>query len=88
MTVASEARPGYSIIHLADDEWGNETMLRVALEYFGEHPDVAFVEVYEHAGWYLGFRRDGTIWSTANDMARPKGPYPNPIIIDMERRDH
>jgi hypothetical protein len=64
------------IIHLADNEWGNEVMWQVALDWFGDHPDCEFVEVYEHAGWYLGFRRDGGVWCTANDMARCKGPFP------------
>ncbi len=68
----------YAIIHLADDEWGNEIMSAVAQEYFRANPDEDFVEVYEHAGWFLGFRRDGSCWNTANDMAILNVPYPQP----------
>jgi hypothetical protein len=68
----------YASIHLADDEWGNETMFAVAEEFFREHPEEDFVEVYEHAGWFLGYRRDGSIWNTANDMATLNVPYPQP----------
>lgn len=64
------------MIYLADNEWGNETMWKVAQEWFAEHPDCHFVEIHEHAGWYLGFRRDGGVWCTANDMARCNGPFP------------
>ena len=63
----------YIEIRLADSEWGNETMRKVAEEYFAAHPEIQFVEVYEHGGWYLGFRRDGTIWATANTEARRDG---------------
>ena len=69
---------GYAIIHLADDEWNNETMRRVASEYFADHPECQFVEVYEHAGWFLGIRRDGSTWSSANDSARLTVPRPQP----------
>lgn len=68
----------YALIHLADDEWGNETMWRVAKEFFDAHPECEFVEVSEHAGWYLGYRRDGSTWSTANDMAVLQQPRPYP----------
>ena len=67
----------YDLIHLSDDEWGNETMKRIAMEHFASDPSCQFVEVYEHAGWFLGFRRDGSIWTTANDMAiGDNGPRP------------
>ena len=60
---------GYCLIHLADDEWGNRFMDQVAREYFAEQPECMFVEVYEHAGWFLGFRKDMSIWATANGEA-------------------
>lgn len=66
------------IIYLADHEWGNQLMYQVAMEWFAEHPACQFVEVVEHAGWHLGFRRDGGVWCTANDMAHCKGPFPPP----------
>lgn len=59
----------YDTINLAPDEWGNETMRQIAEEHFAKFPDVQFVEVHEHGGWWLGYRRDGSIWSTANDAA-------------------
>lgn len=69
---------GYAVIHLADDEWGNDVMFAVAQEFFQENPDEDFVEVYEHGGWFLGYRRDGSVWNTANDLARLNVPYPQP----------
>ena len=69
---------GYAIIHLDAHEWNNDTMWRVASEYFELHPECQFVEVYEHAGWHLGFRRDRSLWSTANDTARLSVPRPQP----------
>lgn len=68
----------YFLIHLADDEWGNEKMQEVAAEFFAAHPAAQFVEVHEHAGWYLGFRRDLTVWCTANDGATLTHPEPQP----------
>ena len=69
---------GYVNIQLADDEWGTPLMEKVAEEFFAEHQDVEFVHVREHAGWALGFRRDGSIWSTANDEAALSTPLPQP----------
>ena len=68
----------YDLIYLAPNEWGNETMAKVAREWFTAHPACAFVEVHEHGGWWLGYRRDGTIWSTANDVAILEVPRPKP----------
>lgn len=68
---------GYVRLYLAHYEWGNELMRKVAQEWFDTHPDCEFVHVTEHAGWHLGFRRDGSVWSTANDMAHmDDGPVP------------
>ena len=69
---------GYPVIFMGDSEYGNEAMQQVADEWFDEHPDEQFVEVYEHGGWFLGFRRDGSIWSTANDMAQLTKVWPQP----------
>ena len=66
----------YAIIHLADNEWGNDTMQKVAEEYFTANPSAEFVQVLEHGGWHLGYRRDLTIWTTANDGATCKGTRP------------
>ena len=68
----------YDQIHLADNEWGNRLMQEVAETYFASKPDYQFVLVYEHAGWYLGFRRDGSIWCTANDQAVLTHRWPQP----------
>ena len=65
-----------ALIHMGPDEYGNEKMAQVAADWFEANPAARFVEVYEHAGWYLGFRRDGTIWCTANDAACCTGPMP------------
>jgi hypothetical protein len=78
----------YALIHLADDEWGNQTMECIAREFFDEHPDCNFIEVYEHAGWHLCWRRDGSIWGTANDMAKlDGGPRPTGYLSHVVRRD-
>ena len=66
----------YDTIRLKEDEWGNETMAKVAKEYFMLNPDIDYVLVHEHAGWFLGYRRDGTCWATANDCAKVDGPFP------------
>lgn len=69
---------GYDIINLAGDEWGNETMRRVAREHFEANADCIFCEIREHAGWHLSFRRDLSIWGTANDRAVFDKPWPRP----------
>lgn len=75
----------YDTVYLADDEWGNLAMDKVAAEWFREFPTCQFVEVYEHAGWYLGYRNDGenggrgSCWTTANDQARLPKPQPQPV---------
>ncbi len=75
--MAQQTESTYDVIHLADSEFGNETMRRAADEHFAEHPAVQFVQVYEHGGWYLGYRRDGSTWCTANDSATgDQGPRP------------
>ncbi len=64
-------------ICLADNEWGNETMGRVAREYADQHREARplIVCVYEHAGWFLSYLfgapgiEDGAICGTANDAA-------------------
>lgn len=73
MTKLEHTATGYCQIHLDWDEWGNELMEQVAMEYFRAEPSCQFVLVHEHAGWCLGWRRDGSIWGTANDSARPDG---------------
>lgn len=60
----------YDIVQLADNEWGNGIMQEIAAEWFAAHPDCDFVEVREHAGWWLGYHRgDLAIIATANDQA-------------------
>jgi hypothetical protein len=56
-------------VHLAEDEWGNDVMWRVAQGVFAEFPNVDLVTVYEYAGWMLGYLRDGTVVESANDGA-------------------
>lgn len=67
----------YDMIFLADDEWNIEVMERIARDWFTTHPLCQFVEVHEHAGWWLGYRRDLSICGTANDRAvLDHGPRP------------
>ncbi len=56
-------------VHLADDEWNNPLMRQVADETFERFPEADVVLVYEHAGWYLSWNRNGVCVGTANDMA-------------------
>lgn len=51
----------------------NVVMKALAMRHFYENPDCNFVQVWEHGGWFLGFRRDGSIWATANDQAQLDG---------------
>lgn len=73
-----KVRDTYDIIHLSNSEWGNEFMEKVAREWFEDNQTVQFVEVHEHGGWWLGYRRDMSIWSTANDAAHLNQPLPRP----------
>lgn len=87
---------GCQVIHLADDEWGNETMMRVAHEWFDANPEERFVLIHEHAGWFLGFRNDESLstFATANDMAIlppgtiPNYRYPNTIRRKPKENEH
>lgn len=82
-----EQKTGYDMIHLADNEWGTPKMVQVADAYFRDHPECEYVMVYEHAGWCLGFRRDLSIWNTANDMAvLDNRPRPNDGPDNIQRR--
>jgi hypothetical protein len=57
-------------IQLADDEWENSFMEKVAMEKLAEDASIDCVRVNEHGGWNLTFNRSGVIVGTANDMAR------------------
>lgn len=56
-------------VFMADHEWGNALMDKLARETFAEFPDADVVMVVEHAGWWLQYRRDGRVVGTANDAA-------------------
>lgn len=69
----------YDMVQLADNEWGNTIMEEVAEEWFKEHLNCQFVEVREHAGWFLGYHRDTMeVIATANDMAVMRQDRPRP----------
>jgi len=51
------------------DQWGNRTMQRLAEQAFRDFPEAELVRVIEHAGWFLVFRRDGSVVHSANDCA-------------------
>lgn len=72
-------------IQLADDEWGNDTMREVAEAHFAAHPNLEFVEVHEHAGWFLAYHRSGIVVGTANDMA-VFGPEARAILAKARHR--
>jgi hypothetical protein len=68
----------YDLIRCTDKQYGSDLMARLAKRHFDAHPNCQFVEVYEHGGWRLGFRRDGSTWATANDQAVLEKPLPQP----------
>ena len=68
----------YDTIHCSSSEYGSDKMTNIAREYFLSHDNIDFVMVHEHGGWYLGYRRDGSLWATANDVARLDKPHPQP----------
>jgi hypothetical protein len=77
----------YDTLHLGDHEYGSDKMTDLARLYFHRNPDCQFLEVWEHGGWYLGFRRDLSIYSTANDKAvLDSGPRPQRWSGREERR--
>jgi hypothetical protein len=83
----------YDQIQLADNEWGNQIMREVAEQWFARHPDCAFLEVREHAGWWLAFARTPYPGSTghecigsANDMACFRPDRPRPTVQSGQRR--
>jgi len=62
------------LIHMADDEWGNELMYKLAEDAIRAHPECEclVVKVYEHAGWFLQFAMlngELKVVGTANDGA-------------------
>ena len=63
-------------VYMANHEWGNELMRQLAQETFKEFPNADVVEVVEHGGWWLMFRRDMAVVGSANDCAC----YPREIV--------
>ncbi len=64
------------LIYLADDEWGNQLMIRLADEALADPRYAAcqplVVAVYEHGGWWLEFallEGSTTVVASANDLA-------------------
>lgn len=51
------------------DEWGHDTMERIAKARLAADPSLDSCQVYEHGGWYLEWNRDGLRVGTANDAA-------------------
>lgn len=68
----------YDIIHLAENEWSNIIMREVAAEWFKDHPDCEFVQVWEHGGWWLAFHRSMETVGTANGSAVMRADRPRP----------
>jgi hypothetical protein len=78
----------YDVICLADNEWGNTIMREVAEQYFLLSPESDFVEIREHAGWWLGFHRSMEVIGTANDLAVLRQDRPRPDCLrDWVRRE-
>jgi len=67
-------------VYCKSNEWGNEIMQKKAQDVFMRYPDVEIVYVWEHAGWFLVFRRDMEIIGTANDRAC----FPEDIILYLQ----
>ena len=62
-------------VHLADNEWGNRVMERVARETFESFPQADVVIVYEHAGWACRGTATACWW--APPTTRPSSPRNN-----------
>ena len=80
----------YDIVHLAENEWSNTIMREVAEQWFKDHPDCQFVQIYEHAGWWLAYHRaDLECIGTANTAAvmRPDRPRPTDFSGVEQRRE-
>ena len=66
-------------VHLADNEWGNDVMHRVATELLRskQYQKPLVVEVHEHGGWWLQYTlaKNGEVMvvGTANDGALFQG---------------
>ena len=79
----------YDMVYLAENEWGNQIMREVAEQWFRDHPACQFVQIYEHAGWWLAFHRgDLETIGTANTEAimRPDRPRPTDWSGQSHRR--
>lgn len=77
MIIPADPLSRYDIVRCGDYQYGNVLMEWLAFHHFRMNPDCAFVEVWEHGGWMLGWRRNGTIWNTANNTAvLPEGEIP------------
>jgi len=59
----------FAMVSLADNEWGSPLMEQVAKETLDANPELDYVLVQEHAGWFLSWNRDEVIVQTANDAA-------------------
>lgn len=70
----------YAELHMPQGVYGGEAMQAAARAFFEAHSELQFVLVHEHGGWHLGYRRDLTIWCTANDQATLSVPYPQPAL--------
>jgi hypothetical protein len=87
-TPTPDPATGYDQIFLADNEWDSHLMRQVAEEWFKNHPACNFVNVYEHAGWSLGFHRSGVCNYSANHEAQfaPDTPRPTHYTGRSHRR--
>lgn len=62
-------------VRMADDQWGNELMDKLAAMAMAEHAEpgaTVIVNVQEHAGWFMDYAMIGgrlTVISSANDLA-------------------
>lgn len=80
MLATMEAPPALDsvlYVYLAHDEYGNELMKSIAMECFADRPELQFVHVTEHAGWHLGFRRNGSVWAAPTGIRNNSGPFPS-----------
>lgn len=68
----------YDVVRCSHRQWELAMMRALARLHFDVHPECNFVRVQEHAGWFLGWTRDGQIWSTANGHAYIDPSVPRP----------
>ena len=90
VTVKGRTPKTWDLIRCTSTQYNNVVMKALAMRHFYENPDCQFVWVWEHGGWDLGFRRDGSIFRSANEAGVIAGnafPTDGPSGIEVTYPD-